>query len=199
MARPIAKDYDQKRQHILKQAAMVFAELGFDRATMAQLGAACGISKGNIYHYYDGKEALLFDILDSYLSGLRNRICGLDIASLPPEKQFHALVLETLLAYEGADHQHRIQSKGFGMLPKAQQGQLKNYQRDIIGCFSTTLRQVAPEIFANDKARLHATTMSVFGMLNWYYMWNAESGTAARTDYAGTVSALTLHGLRGLM
>jgi len=198
MPRPIAKDYAKKRSHILKQAAKVFAEQGFDRATMAQLGTACGISKGNIYHYYNGKEALLFDILDSYLSGLRDRICGLDIADLPAEKKFHALVLETLLAYEGADHQHRIQSKGFEMLPEAQQSRLKEYQRDIIGCFSTTLQKVAPEIFASDKARLNATTMSVFGMLNWYYMWNTESGAAARTDYAGTISALTLHGLRGL-
>ncbi len=197
MPRPIAKNYGEKRSHILKQAAKVFAEQGFDRATMAQLGTACGISKGNIYHYYDGKEALLFDILDSYLSGLRDRICGLDISDLPAEKQFHALVLETLIAYEGADHQHRIQSKGFGMLPKAEQARLKNYQRDIIGCFSTTLQKVAPEIFANDKARLHATTMSVFGMLNWYYMWNSKATSKARREYAKTVSALTLHGITG--
>jgi len=198
MARPIAKDYDRKRHHILKHAAKIFARQGFDRASMAQLAAACGISKANIYHYYSGKEALLFGILDSYLCRLRDRICGLDIAALPVSQQFQALVLETLLAYEGADHEHRIQSKGFGMLPKLQQTQLKEYQRDIVACYSAVLLRVAPKVFGDDRPKLHSTTMSVFGMLNWYYMWNTESGTAPRAQYAKLVSNLTLHGINGL-
>jgi AcrR family transcriptional regulator len=36
---------------------------------MSQLAAACGISKANIYHYYDGKEALLFDLLEATCRG----------------------------------------------------------------------------------------------------------------------------------
>ena len=65
MARTIAKDHDAKRAHILKTAARVFAEEGFARASMNQLARACGISKANIYHYYDSKDALHFDILAS--------------------------------------------------------------------------------------------------------------------------------------
>jgi hypothetical protein len=40
--------------------------------------------------------------------------------------------------------------------------------------------------------------MSVFGMLNWYYMWNTGAGTKAREDYADLVSTLTVHGIRKL-
>ena len=40
--------------------------------------------------------------------------------------------------------------------------------------------------------------MSVFGMLNWYYMWNTGAGTEAREDYAELVSSLTLGGLKAL-
>lgn len=198
MARPIAKDYDDKRHQILNRSAEVFADQGFDRASMVQLAAACGISKANIYHYYSSKDALLFDILDRYLRGLRDRICGLDISGMPPPDGFHAVVLETLLAYDGADHQHRIQSKGFGMLPPDQQNRLKTYQRDLVRCLSDCLNAVAPEVFSKDKALLKATTMSVFGMLNWYYMWNTESGMDARQEYANIVSSLTLRGINGL-
>ena len=49
-----------------------------------------------------------------------------------------------------------------------------------------------------DKAKLRAATMSVFGMLNWYYMWNSGAGTKAREDYADLVSTLALNGVRGL-
>ena len=83
MSRPIAKDHDEKRAHILKIAARVFADQGFARASMSQVAKDCGISKANIYHYYSSKDALLFDILDTYLSALRDRIIGLDLAGLP--------------------------------------------------------------------------------------------------------------------
>ncbi|MEX0280477.1 MAG: TetR/AcrR family transcriptional regulator, partial [Arenibacterium sp.] len=76
MARTIAKDYSEKRAHILKTAARVFAEQGFARASMAQIAQECGISKANIYHYYSSKDALLFDILDSYLATLRDRLAA---------------------------------------------------------------------------------------------------------------------------
>ena len=83
MARPIAKDHDQKRAAILKTAARVFADEGFDRASMAGLAKACGISKSLIYHYYPSKEALLYDILHTHLSALKGAVVGggLELAS----------------------------------------------------------------------------------------------------------------------
>ena len=65
MARPIAKDHREKRSAILKQAAVYFADHGYDRASVNGVAGACGISKSLIYHYYDSKEQLLFDILHS--------------------------------------------------------------------------------------------------------------------------------------
>ncbi|MGB7317185.1 MAG: helix-turn-helix domain-containing protein, partial [Planktotalea sp.] len=85
MPRPIAKDHAEKRLHILKEAARVFAEEGIARASMAQVAVAAGVSKANIYHYYDSKHALLFDILDSYLCALRDRLAGLDLNALTPD------------------------------------------------------------------------------------------------------------------
>ncbi|MEM9199152.1 MAG: TetR/AcrR family transcriptional regulator, partial [Pseudomonadota bacterium] len=69
---------------------------------------------------------------------------------------------------------------------------------DLVAQLADVLRQAAPDIFASDKRRLHAATMSVFGMLNWFYMWNREEGEAARRDYADLVARLVLRGLPGL-
>src|SRR5690606_36531613 len=64
MARLRAKDYDDKRAAILEQAAGLFATEGFAAASLSRLAAACETSKASLYHYYQSKEAILFDILD---------------------------------------------------------------------------------------------------------------------------------------
>ncbi len=194
MARPIAKDHEAKRLHILREAAHVFAKEGIARASMAQVALACGISKANIYHYYGSKDALLFDILDSYLKALRDRLLGLELDGLPPETQLLRFVSATLLAYDGMDAEHKIQTEGIAVLGQDEQQVLKGYQRDMVQQLSGILAACAPAL-ADDRARLHATTMSVFGMLNWFFMWNGGAGTAEREEYAELVSGLVLGGV----
>lgn len=197
MARTIAKDHGEKRAQILKSAARVFADQGFDRASMAMLAAECGISKANIYHYYDSKDALLFDLLDNYLSTLRDRVCGLAVETRTPEQALRDTVLEILLAYQGADDEHRVQSAGLKALPEDQQKVLRAYQRDMVGHLSGVLARLAPDL-AQNPARLRAATMSIFGMLNWFYMWCPGADEAARRDYARLVGDLALGGLQAL-
>ncbi|WP_299943364.1 TetR/AcrR family transcriptional regulator [uncultured Ruegeria sp.] len=198
MARTIAKDHDHKRTRILKSAARVFAQEGFDRASMSQLARECGISKANIYHYYDSKDAILFDMLNSYLLQLRDQVCGLCLEGLEPADRLRRVVLEILLAYQGVDDEHRVQTSGMTALPEEQQKLLRGYQRDMVVFVSDIIASISPATFKNDAAKLRATTMSVFGMLNWFYMWNAGADANARSDYAALVSDLTLSGVNGL-
>lgn len=198
MARTIAKDHDKKRAHILKGAAKTFANEGFDRASMRQLALECAVSKATIYHYYDSKDALLFDILDSYLAELRDRVCGLDLVNQTPTEQLQSVVTEILIAYQGMDHEHQIQARSLTALPPEQQTILRNYQRDLVRFVSDIIRAAAPAVFEGETAKLHATTMSVFGMLNWYYMWNGDASIADRERYAALVSGLVLEGINSL-
>lgn len=197
MARTIAKDYDQKRLKILSVAAEVFAREGIARASMSEVAKSAGISKANIYHYYDSKDALVFDILDNYLSELKDRICRLTFDGLTLEKQLTLLTQEFLFAYEGMDHQHKIQTEGLPLLPQEQQKVLKSHQRKMIDVVSQILKNASPDYFASDKNRLRETTMSVFGMLNWFYMWNPRANRKARQNYAETIAKITLGGIKG--
>ncbi|WP_420395317.1 TetR/AcrR family transcriptional regulator [Nioella sp.] len=198
MARTIAKDHDQKRDQILQSAAKIFATEGFDRASMAQLARECGISKANIYHYYDSKDAILFDILDSYLSGLRDLILATDVEGLGPEDRLRRVIRDVLRAYQGSDYEHQVQLNALSALPEEQQDRMRAYQRDMVRFLSDCIRAAAPEVFGDDRAKLRAVTMSVFGMLNWYYMWNGDAGPQARDAYATLVADLTLRGLPGI-
>ncbi|HEY1559767.1 MAG TPA: TetR/AcrR family transcriptional regulator [Caulobacteraceae bacterium] len=49
---------DQRREAILSVASEVFAEEGFQAASMSSIAARLGGSKGTLYNYFDSKEAL---------------------------------------------------------------------------------------------------------------------------------------------
>ena len=40
--------------------------------------------------------------------------------------------------------------------------------------------------------------MSLFGTLNWYYMWNTDKGIENRKEYAALVGDIMLNGVNGL-
>ena len=198
MARTQAKDHSAKREAILEAAARVFASEGFDRASMAALAQDAGISKANIYHYYDSKDALLFDLLDSHLKELRDRLAEVNLDGLAPAEKLLALCVEVLLAYQGADNAHRVQSAGMDHLPPDQRQILIGYQRDMVKKLSSVIAENAPDVFERDPAKLRSVTMSVFGMLNWHYMWNASADEHARRAYGAEVAKLALGGLKAL-
>jgi AcrR family transcriptional regulator len=198
MVRTIAKDYDAKRDRILTAAAGVFAERGVAGASMAEVAKACDISKGNIYHYYDSKLAMLFDILDSYLYRLRDRTVAVQLDANNVQTSLETLCIEILDAYQGMDHEHKIQTEGIPLLPEDQQTTLKGYQRDMVRHLESFLIVSNKDLQANSETR-RAAAMSVFGMLNWFYMWNTRQDAKGRAAYAKTVAQMTMGGVRNIL
>ena len=197
MPRSRARDHDDKRHAILKGAARLFAEEGYGRATMSQVAAACGISKGNLYHYYAGKEALLFDVLDRHLAGLRDRVCGLRFQTDDPAAQLRVIVGTLLAAYEGADAEHGVQLTALRALPEDRQEALRGHQRDLVAFLRARVAAMAPKL-ADDPDRLRAVVMSVFAMVNWHYRWDGGADAADRAEYAEVVTDLIVGGLPAL-
>ena len=64
MARTRAPDHETQRDQILELAAAKFAQTSYPSTSMSDLAAASGTSKARLYHYYESKEAILFDLLD---------------------------------------------------------------------------------------------------------------------------------------
>jgi len=54
--------------HILAAAEKVFAQHGFEGATMAQLAAAAGLPKANLHYYFGTKERLYRAVLEGILA-----------------------------------------------------------------------------------------------------------------------------------
>jgi AcrR family transcriptional regulator len=53
---------DARRAQILEGAAQAFARYGYDGATVARLEEATGLSRGAIFHYFDGKKDLFAEV-----------------------------------------------------------------------------------------------------------------------------------------
>lgn len=197
MARSRAKDHDEKREAILHRAASAFARDGYDRASMARLAAECGVSKALLYHYYASKEALLFDILQNHLSALVEALEEADDAALAPEQRLEALVSALLEAYRDADAEHKVQVDALRLLPDAEQERLKALERRMVAIVAEAVRALDPAAF-DGRPLLKPVTMSLFGMVNWAYMWFRDGGAVSRSDYARLATQLLVGGVKAL-
>ena len=69
----MSKGYETKK-NIFCEATRLFAERGFERVTMKEIGEAVGISEPGVYHHYDNKVAILDEILARFKSKLQGYI-----------------------------------------------------------------------------------------------------------------------------
>ncbi|NGX95825.1 MAG: TetR/AcrR family transcriptional regulator [Candidatus Afipia apatlaquensis] len=197
MARSRANDYDDKRQAILNRSAELFSAHGYDRASMNKIAEACGVSKANLYHYYKDKEGLLFDVIRFHLEELLEVVEAADNPAAAPETRLRGLIAALLEAYRDADSQHNVQISSMRFLPAERQAELKGMERDLVRIFSAAVAGVTPHL--KGTKMLTPVTMSLFGMVNWHYLWFKSTGSVSRDEYAEIVTRLISDGARSLL
>lgn len=198
MARTRATDFEEKQRGLLDSAAGVFAELGMEKASMAQIAAHAQVSKALLYHYYPSKDALIFAIITTHLEELDEAIEQADDATLPPEQRLRRLVGTVLECYRDADNQHKVQLNATSALSDEQKAQILAIERRIVKHFALVLRQINPELDDPQRPLLTPVTMSLFGMMNWVYMWFRDGGRITREDYADVATTLILEGIKAV-
>ena len=57
----------ERKSQILTAATKVFTELGFAGARMDDIVAESGLSKGNLYWYFESKDTIIISMLDQVL------------------------------------------------------------------------------------------------------------------------------------
>jgi AcrR family transcriptional regulator len=81
---------ERRREQLLDAALDVFATKGIAGASVKDIAAAAGVTQGLLYHYFEGKDALLDTLLQerSFLPQLRRRLetsAGRSAADVLPE------------------------------------------------------------------------------------------------------------------
>lgn len=96
-------------------ALQAFAELGYDRAGVDDIARRAGVSTGNVYRYFSGKEALLEAAVDDELARALERLLrqrvepprGLEDVLPLPMAAAYPLASEPLLAFCA---EHRLEA-----------------------------------------------------------------------------------------
>lgn len=178
MARTQAEDYDEKREAIVEEAARLFAARGFDGASLADLAAACGISKSLFYHYYPSKEQILFAVMDGHMEALLTAIAP---PQADPRRALQEFARRLLRLYAGAADKQKVLLYELARLPVGERRQIVAKERKLVAFVEDIIAKAEPHA---DKAELRAKTMLFFGMLNWTHTWLKQGGGISRDDVA---------------
>ncbi|MCA1371014.1 TetR family transcriptional regulator [Bradyrhizobium sp. BRP14] len=197
MARTRAVDFEEKQRGILSSAAAVFADIGMEKASMSMIASHSNVSKALLYHYYPSKDALIFDIVRTHLTELLGAIEAADSPNQPAKDRLRLLVKTVLKNYEGADNEHKVQLNGTSALSPEQRSELRAIERQIVKRFSAVIYEINPDLSKN-RPLLTPVTMSLFGMMNWVYMWFRPNGPITREEYADIATTLILEGVKAV-
>ncbi|MDT7651963.1 MAG: hypothetical protein QOI36_3369 [Pseudonocardiales bacterium] len=162
-ASPTVGTGGSRRDQILAVAAQLFAKHGFHGVSIADLGAAVGVSGPALYRHFPGKEALLAEMLigisEHLLAGGQSRAAATD----DPRE-----VLTALVAFQ-VDFALRepelivVQDRDLANLPTDARRRVRRLQRAYVEIWVDTLQQVHPGLSA-ESARIAAH--GAFGLLN---------------------------------
>ena len=194
MARIRAADYSDKRNALLRVAARLFARDGFDRTSIAGIAAAARVSKALLYHYYASKDALLFDIIHTHLTDLLGQIDAADDSTLAPEAHMERLIETALFAYRDADAMHKVQINELDKLASSQRRVIRALERKLVTIVARAATRLNPKFAGESAALLMPVTMSLFGILNWSYLWFHDDKPLSRAAYARLVTRLFVDG-----
>ena len=62
------------RQEILRTAARLFQQQGYDGTSMNDVAAALKLSKGGLYHHFQSKDEILFYLMDHAMDITQERV-----------------------------------------------------------------------------------------------------------------------------
>lgn len=193
---PKIEKYASRVDEIADAAAGVFEEKGYNAATLGDVAARLGVTKGGIYHYIESKEQLLFLIFDKLIDFvLRESDQILAVERSPSEKL--SAVVECLVRLV---HEYRSQVTVFmrerHLISTPKYKEQIQHKRDRFEAF---VRDIFREGMAIGEFRPlddQLITFAFLGMCNWVYQWYRPDGRCSPAEIAAAFTRLFLDGIR---
>jgi len=194
MARTQAADYDERKLGIVQAAAALYASRGFNGASVADLAERCKTSKSLIYHYYQSKEDILFDVMISHVRALeeaaRGAVAGEDVAAEKLRRLAHVF----MALYVGAADRHKVLLNELDNLDDKRRAEIVKTQRGLIEIVQRLLAEIQPSL-KRRASESYAAAMLFFGMINWTHTWFDPGGPVSSDAIADMAVDVTLGGL----
>jgi len=198
--------FDRRLSEILDYATEIFADKGYEGASMRDLSRLSGISLAGLYYYFDSKEKLLYFIQQHTFTTIIDRLRERLAESTDPETRIRIFVhnhvdysVTKQKAMKVLSHEDDVLKNGYGSELAAIK---REYYRICVGLVddlakAEQLRSVGTNAAAAGGIGTRTAVMGLFGMMNWLYTWYNPKVDPLADELAREFSDIFLQGVRG--
>jgi len=188
------RQFDRKLHHILRHAAQVFSEKGYEGASIRDISRASRVSLSGLYYYCESKQKLLYLIqiytFTSILQQLEKRLAGV----ADPEERLRILI-ENHLDYF---LRHPVEMKVLSHEDEALENPYRKEVAEIKRRYYAIGRGIFEELQKAGRVRRinpRVAVLSLFGMMNWVYAWHNPKVDPQAESLAETMAGIFLNGV----
>jgi len=190
------EESETKRENILQKAKYIFYEKGFSRTTMADIANASGCQQGNLYHYFDSKEQILFEILLNASMMVESVITRIvEDNTLNPVDQLRR-ILDAHVAQAVGDLESAVlfYENEFRRVTPTHRKQLKGLRKRYTDLMIKVIRRgIDGGYFAARDEKL--VVFMIAAMVTRMRLWFTPQGTYSARDVADFIFDFTLNGI----
>ena len=183
-----------KQQLILRHAAQVFCEKGYEGASIRDISRSSGISLAGMYYYIKSKQELLYLIqlftFKTIVARLEKRLRGLS----DPVEKLRALVQNHLDYFL----RHPVEMKVLTHEDEALEGEYRKQVLEVKRRYYGIALGIFEEMRGTGVARRlnpRIAVLSLFGMMNWVHTWHRPQTDPQADALAETMAGMFLRGV----
>ena len=117
------------RDKVVRAAVRLFAEKGFEATTVREIVEEAGVTKGGLYHYFESKDDLLFEIYTAMLRMQTRRMVTIAESDLPLPERLHAIIADVVVTSIADLDAATVFFQSFPLLEKSKQVQVRAERR----------------------------------------------------------------------
>ena len=178
MARETVVD---SRQEILRTAARLFQQRGYDATSMNDVAAALKLSKGGLYHHFQSKDEILYEIMNHAMEITQERVLAPVRSITDPEDRLRALIrLHIEVVLSPRDREITVMLHENHPLPPALRKRINARKKEYIHFVESLIAEVQTKAQRSRSAKCavspRAAAFALLGMINWIYQWYKPEG-----------------------
>ena len=165
------------RQEILRTAARLFQQRGYDATSMNDVAAALKLSKGGLYHHFQSKDEILFEIMNHAMEITEERVLGPVRGIANPEERLRALIrLHIEVVLSPRDREITVMLHENHPLPPGLRKRINTRKKEYVHFVEGLMSEVQRARHAKGNVSPRAAAFALLGMINWIYQWYKPEG-----------------------
>ena len=167
----------EPRQEILRTAARLFQQQGYDATSMNDVAAALKLSKGGLYHHFQSKDEILFHIMSHAMDITEERVIKVARRVEDPEERLRTLIrLHIGVVLSEEDREITVMLHENHPLPPALRRKINGRKKDYVQFVQNLITDVQRKRGSSGPVTPRAAAFALMGMINWIYQWYKPGG-----------------------